>query len=952
MATPLKINNVGGTEIKQLTTAEENYVAYQIGLHLAASSAGDVGSISTNAAHTSIGSYTNNFYNEPVGTHPSTSITSGSTTTTLYQNQGTGAETDSDVLSPLMWVDSASQTGFKEMPDADLNEAVDRYLTTIFTNDYPGVFKLGSSSPGPDYSVWLSSVFTDTRTDGTSVAYNIYRRDTYSAPSTVSPLYARDNAGFDGIQAMTDRQIKYSFGQRAKTRIGTSKIGSYQIRTATQGAPTDPGTWVSAGSATDTIQTTADQSFTSVFTIAYGTGYTRGYTGAYTGNYTKAYSKAYTNSYSGASFTSAYSKSFTRVDLESFNRPYTKAYTSNYALAYTRVQQEAFNRPYTRSYTSNYGKGYTRVQQEAFNRPYTNVFLRDYIKGYTRQQSEAFAVNYTITFASTFGANYTRNYTSNYQRNYVPNYDRGYAGGNFARTFTTALAYAGSYIRNYASIAYYASRYNRLLPGEYAGSRTVTNYVGNSQNADTTRDDAGGLPWSLDLRGAYLSNFAPQYEAGSLFFSGSAGTIFFTGGRTAGDKAIGYVRGYAGSGTFQNYENYYYMGDPQNTATFAPLWYTIENETFFLAPDLNVAYQGPSTALRLRHVGTQYEGAFESGNPFGNDYSGDLRDRGYASVIQVYVGVFPYPGGSVAYYIRGSLYVNFQIFIPTFNAIDGKSASWPGGAISSPGYVGFAYFAQIVDTSGNIAYNPDTPQPPGVLGFIDTIYTGALTPIGFNIAYYGRDVNYSTGFGAPNYTRNVAYQRNYVRNYARGFAGTAFVGGYQNEFGRAYLRNYTSNYTSVYAGNYTGLYTSLYEKQYNTAYTIQYVNTYTGPYTSLYTSEYQKEFDSPYTNTYTGPYTSLYTSEYQKEFSAPYTNTYTGAYTSVYTGAYSKAYTGTYDTTYITDYIQDYTEVYDKLFESTYAAEYIGDYIGNFEGLTIQSGSETDETYTLYVRIG
>ena len=944
MATPLKINNAGGTEIKQFTTAEENYIAYQIGLHLAASGSNGTGSITTNASHTSIGSYTDTFYNEPVGTHPSTSITSGSTTTTVYQNQGTAVETDSDVLSPIMWVDSGGQTGFKEMPDADLNEAVDRYLSTIFTNDYPGVFKLGSSSPGPDYSVWLSSVFTDTRTDGTSVSYNIYRRDTYTPPSTVSPLYVRDNAGFDGIQAMTDRQIKYTFGQRAKTRIGVSKIGSYQIRTATAGAPTDPGTWVSAGAATDTIQSTADQSFTSVFTIGYGTGYTRGYTGAYTGNYTKAYSAAYTNSYSGAAFTSAYSKSFTRVDSESFNRPYTKAYTSNYALAYTRVQQEAFNRPYTRSYTSNYGKGYTRIQQEIFNRPYTNVFLRDYIKGYTRQQSEAFAVNYTITFANTFGANYTRNYISNYARNYVPNYDRVYAGGNYARHFNTTLTYVGAYISNYTSPSAYDGGYTGTRAGNYASSRIPATYTGNSQTADTTKDD-DGTQWGIGIIGAYLTAFAPQYSIGNIFFAGSANIGYFTGGRTSAHKAFGYIRGYAGPGGFAYYDNYRYMGDPLHGGNL--IFYTGENVRYYVSGTPSTGYDGAISASRFT-ASTFFRGRYEGLS--GVSYEG-LINRGYSGVFHNYVGTVPYPfgntslgiGGTQKAYIRGATYVTFQVFVPTFQAVDGKGPTWPGGGTAgSPGYVGFVYFVTNVNTGGSLTY----------ANFVDAIYTGAPVNEEFGRVFYAATGNYQNEFGTVNYIRTLSYQRNYVRNYARGFAGTAFVAGYQNEFGAAYLRNYTRNYTSVYAGNYTGLYTSLYENQYNTAYTIQYIKPYTGPYTSLYTSEYQKEFNRPYTNTYTGPYTSLYTSEYQKEFNAPYTNTYTGAYTSVYTGAYSKAYTGTYDTTYITDYIQDYTEVYDKLFESTYAAEYIGDYIGNFEGLTIQSGSETDETYTLYVRIG
>ena len=58
MATPLKIRDVSGN-IQELTTAEENYIAYQIGLHLAADSANGVGGITTNSSHTSIGTYTN-----------------------------------------------------------------------------------------------------------------------------------------------------------------------------------------------------------------------------------------------------------------------------------------------------------------------------------------------------------------------------------------------------------------------------------------------------------------------------------------------------------------------------------------------------------------------------------------------------------------------------------------------------------------------------------------------------------------------------------------------------------------------------------------------------------------------------------------------------------------------------------------------------------------------------
>lgn len=375
MATPLKIRD-GSGNIQELTTAEENYVAYQIGLHLAADSANGIGGLTTNASHTSTGTYTNTFFNEPVGTHPSTSITSGSTVTTLYQNQGTGAaETDSDVEIPLMWVDSASQTGFKQMPDADLNEAVERYLSTIFTNDYPGVFKLGSVSPGPNYSVWISSVFTDTRTDGTSVAYNIYRRDAYSAPTEIPPMYVRDNGGFDGIQAMTDRQIKYSFGQRAKSRIGASKIGTYQIRSSAAGAPTDPGTWISAGSATDTKQTTSEQSFTTTYVGTYTTAYSRNYTGNYQNTYTGAYNKVYTGTYT-SNFAQAYVGTFETTFVGLYDIGYVRQFVGTYARNYTGPT-------YQRNYVSNYVRnlGYQRgyVGNLLYDRRYTRTVTLNYL---------------------------------------------------------------------------------------------------------------------------------------------------------------------------------------------------------------------------------------------------------------------------------------------------------------------------------------------------------------------------------------------------------------------------------------------------------------------------------------------------------------------------------------------------------------------------------------------
>ena len=132
MATPLKLRDVSGN-IQELTTSEENYIAYQIGLHLGSADSAEVGSLNKSASGTNIGLFTNTFFNEPVGTHPSTSISSGSTTTNIYQTAGTALESDPSVFSPLMWVDSAatSETGFKMMPNIDLNQAIDRYICNV-----------------------------------------------------------------------------------------------------------------------------------------------------------------------------------------------------------------------------------------------------------------------------------------------------------------------------------------------------------------------------------------------------------------------------------------------------------------------------------------------------------------------------------------------------------------------------------------------------------------------------------------------------------------------------------------------------------------------------------------------------------------------------------------------------------------------------------------------------
>ena len=76
------------------------------------------------------------------------------------------------------------------MADSDMNVLVDRLNGRIAQSDYLGQFKLGTSAPDGNYalfrSTFLKTPFTDTNGDETDkVIYNIYRRETQSAPTNI-----------------------------------------------------------------------------------------------------------------------------------------------------------------------------------------------------------------------------------------------------------------------------------------------------------------------------------------------------------------------------------------------------------------------------------------------------------------------------------------------------------------------------------------------------------------------------------------------------------------------------------------------------------------------------------------------------------------------------------------------------------------------------------------------
>jgi hypothetical protein len=389
MATPIKLEG-GVGDLKEMTTGEEAWLAYQCGLQLAASTTSDVAALTTSAGGTSIGTYTNTFFDQPIGTHPGSSITSGSTSTTIYQNTGSATEAGADFHRPIRW----NGTGFEEMDNTELNTFVDRLLGLVFANSYPGDYQLGSSSPGAAYDTHIAGVFSDTRTDGTTVTYNIYQRQSIaSPPSEVKCVKVfNDTTSFDGLKEMSNTEIAYTLGQRMKTRIMSSanNIGAYQLRSSAQGAPVAAGTWVSKGTATDTKNTTADVDYS-------------------------------------ATYSGVYTSIFTRNRTENFTQIFTRDRTQNFIGNYTNPN--AIN--YQRIRIVNRASGFLNCGQIF----YVGNYLGDYLG------PASYAGDYIGNFIGDYLGDFIGDFIGDYEGNFEGNYLGNYLGETITSGTTTVETY-------------------------------------------------------------------------------------------------------------------------------------------------------------------------------------------------------------------------------------------------------------------------------------------------------------------------------------------------------------------------------------------------------------------------------------------------------------------------------------------------------------------------------
>ena len=408
--------------LTKITHAEENYIAYQIGLRFSTGATALAGTIEAglkaSGTGTTVGTLTNTSFDDAVGSHDG-SITTTSTTVTLKQTTGTAGETGADFHKPMIFDRSATGdvVALKATNDTELNTIVDRIILKTFANEHPGCRRLAASSPGGDWTAGLSNVFTDTRTDGTSINYTIWVKTSGTAPTKVVPQILHND--FD-LKAMDEAEIQYTFGQRAKTRVTATGVGTYQLRNASQGVPTDSGTWVAKGTATDTKQQTADQNYNRTSTGNFVGNYDGQYQGNYVGNYDGNFVGDYVGNYDGqyvGEYTGNFVGDFTGNYVGTSTRTSTRTSTAYFGAAfYGGFTTGATS---TVSYVGDYLGNYEGTSTRTSSRTSTSVYSGNYDGQYTRDSLGDYGGTFTRDSIGNYDGTFTRDSTQNFVGNYA-----------------------------------------------------------------------------------------------------------------------------------------------------------------------------------------------------------------------------------------------------------------------------------------------------------------------------------------------------------------------------------------------------------------------------------------------------------------------------------------------------------------------------------------------------
>lgn len=933
----------------------------------------------------------------------------------LYQNDNSVASISTDTTfkrNPFYWDRSASPAGLKEMTNAELDVVCERLVSKIFTNEYPGSFRLSADSPGQEWSEFLPDVFTDTRGDGSSITYSIWVKQYGTAPTRVNPVYPfRQNGVFAGIRELSDAEVEFTFGERMKKIIQETGIGEYRLRSATQGPPTEAGVWESRGSAVDTMRAFKEaESYigTTPFEIQYLTDYvatysgdyeveyTPDYIGGYEGDYVSDYITEYVGAYEG-DYIGTYQGDYTQDALVDYISEYIQNYLGNFEVPYVG--------DFLRNYIENVYEGDTLIE-----------YLGDYLVTFEGEYVAETEVTYLGNFTSNYQTVETVSYTAEYLGNYLEDYDSGIEityTGNFTENYTgddqttSTETYTSEFQQTYVSESYEIYVGDYIGPSyDVAGKQTITTTTYSSAYLGDYVGD-----YITAYEGDYIKTQDVTYTSDINYNSGSESYSVVSGASVFFDQA--------GEGDLQVY-NYSFSG----TLASEPDGQVASGIPSFEDPiGSSGYYRGDEISAGEYEVLTLSSGDTYTGNL---DYIGDtdnfqesyIRDRVVTTSNTV---TSPFVTGSVT--VTYSRIINIHIYQYSVSATATPGGFFTRSAVRNITTTGSPPIAPSVTFS---PYSGTTLKvnPTAISGTFPlsasrtsttttstTTYTGPTyigdfseTYIGAYLTAYESDYlgDYTSGYTHSAVTEEYirfSYIPNYLVDYGGDFEAQ-YTGDFTQDYetdittiysSTDYLGDYLSDYVgdiagAVYTGDYLSLYIDdtyegdtilTYEGDYISSYTGDFSITYTQePYIGNYISSYEGNFLVPYIQNYIGNFIETYIDEsasidyiaetYEAEYQANFeTQTYTGNYFGVYAGAedfetYEAEYVGdTYDTTYEgayegAPYLKEYVVDYDA---GSYTTNYSNEYTVNevevsyTDDEVITSKPIVLETYTLYVRV-
>lgn len=778
-----------------------------------------------------IGTFTDNYANGAIGSHPANTTTL-SDTYTLYQN--TGSASESSIIMPAK-LDGAS--GLKPQTDTDLNNsiitrAINKIAEANSTFGEAGTYYITSNTTGTPVATgtWktVSTVYdeitNDAADDGDKVTYNLYRRtsSSLSGDSEDRPMTI-DASTPSHIKEMTDAQLQ-ELAQRLRNRIIATGIGTYALQASAPGT----GTWVSRGTITDRVPT--------INSVAYSRGdqYTRRFTGQYdrlSVGYAREYNTA-PNVYVRAVYGTG---NFTSTR---FERQFTGSYTRiTIGPAYNPIYQRA---SYQRTVPfGNYVVGYT-------NTALSTAELDDlYVQGVYSPPSIYGANRYFRDGNTQYGRGpyYNRDTHANYFEQYVrdPGSGVGLPGQpnilQFSRVFYresfTRLVTGPTYFRvtNTYRADIFQRQFTRIFSAQYTRQFTRGQFT-----RAYTRIFSGQYERQF-ARAQYSVNFSRQYDGPQY-----QGT-FFRG--AAEDK---FSRATTGPNYQRQYTRIFSSTPGTQFARITP------------GPQYTAAYDRGPVQYNSQYRGDQYVTTY-AGPVYGDGYS--TFQRNFERFVYYRDPLFGYQrggGGTYTGYFR-ELYVR---------------GNFDRAAVQYEGFYARTLY-------NNFFYR------------VDDIYAQQYTRIYSANYDRGPIPNYSTGpqYDGPEYTRiftgeyNVPYSTLFQRKFSRAQ--------YAQQFSRLFIGPQYTRITpgqqfsrdTQYTGQYDGpQYTRITEGQqydgpkYATVYlsgTAQgYVRQFTGQYSGIYSEQYSRVFSGNYDRLVPGD-------QYASDF-----DVYARGYTAQYEGTYSR----------------------------------------------------------------